>query len=136
MPTWHNERHRRQKSLIPLFFGIPCRSHGIRNSAHCLTINVSWIGIYTKNTIEKPSKETNKLKSIKVTKRLMKDRFWWWINRLKGRVHSKTKNVNFHILGPDPPPSLEMWKAEFFFSSIHSMTHPLMPKNVFENFCF
>ena len=39
MPTWHNKRHRRQKSLIPLFFGTPCIfifDHLITN--HCFLL--------------------------------------------------------------------------------------------------
>ena len=45
----------------------------------------------------------------------------------------KKKVVNFHNFGPDPPPPLKVVKGRIFFS-IHSMSYPFMPKNVFDIF--
>ena len=46
---------------------------------------------------------------------------------VKGRIH-------FYNFGPEPPPPLKVVKGRICFS-IHSMSYPFIPKNVFDIFC-
>ena len=47
-----------------------------------------------------------------------------------GSFEKNKTNMNFHILGPAPPPPKTYEEQNLFFS-IHNMSHPLMSKNVF-----